>query len=994
MATLQEYFNRYDRIRSQLFDINSQLTFINDEVQRGAVLGPPDNVGRRLDAIDNQIDTNIDALNALSEEIASSDLTPSQQETLQNQIDATGNGYLDQQQRIVRIRRDAQDNQREKQLREQTQPKNSAGDIVENEQDAKAEGARIQSPQQGRVTTDEDGNVVPQPENVNTGSNAREPNTSDDVTSNATTATVGGDAVSNVGGDAPVVKAEQTQKTANGQPGQTAANDDRTEATQSTTATSTGKDGRVEVAKEFLEPIVSKPNLLSGLSSMTYGLSLYLMGPDEFGEFVTAENKILPGGQLLMQSAGAPKGERNEWFNVDFYIEDFELESVVGTQATGSPHNAVSLKFTIVEPQGITLLNRLNNAVIANTNIQEKERKTSALAQTYLMVIRFYGYDASGNAVTSADLGLESTTDSDAIIEKFIPFMISTLNYKINTKSTEYNIEGVCHGTNIAFSTQRGVVPFNVQLTAATVDQLFNGNKVLSESQNQADEPGQTNTTTQSGNTQTVVQGLVQALNQQQQRLAGDSYDIPDEYEIIFEDPDIKNAKLVKPGNVSKGSATNKTSAQAAQKYLESKINYDKESRNWNVPAGMSIAQLLDLVLRTSSYITRQQDIYIDEKTGKPVGPNDPNAQPSSVPTVQWYRIKSKITPLGYDHKRSAIAYKITYIVGKYQINTPRSPYFPPAGYRGVHKLYNYWFTGQNTEVLDFSIDVNSNYFMVIGNDGRVDKRAQGQFPVQQSYSTAPGQSLQGGERGSSVPAANLSDRLYSAVDVANGVIDIVGDPDWIQQTELVYNKSLTLSPFAPDGSVNYDSSEVLFELRFNPAQDYDLETGLTPVYENNRDRHIQSKNGTTTQSNIAQESLVWAATTVTSNFSDGKFTQRLQGVYRDFNSAKNAPVNPQAQVVLSNGNTVEQSLATREQDSEDTTPTGAIVGGVRTTAGGTSNRARAQAQRNNLNTGEPTTGVTTRNVKGGRSATARQTIVSPTDQFPDDDAGDIPVSP
>ena len=331
--------------------------------------------------------------------------------------------------------------------------------------------------------------------------------------------------------------------------------------------------------------------------------------------------------------------------------------------------------------------------------------------------------------------------------------------------------------------------------------------------------------------------------------------------------------------------------------------------------AGTQIVQLLDLVLRTSTYITSQQDIYIDEKTGKPVATTDANGQPSSVPTVQWYRIKTQTKPLGYDNKRNTVAYKITYIVNKYQINTPRSAYFPPAEYRGVHKLYEYWFTGKNTEVLDFEIDVNSNYYLVIGNDGRVDTRDQGKFTIPQSYESAPGQSLQGGQRGSTVPAANLSDRLYSFADVASSSIEIVGDPDWIQQNELVYNKSATLSPFLPDGGVNYDSSEVLFELRFNPVQDYDLSTGLSNVYENNREILI---NGEISELNAAQESLVWCATTVTSSFKEGRFTQRLNGVYRDFNSSKNAPVNPQAQTVLSNGNTVEQSLSKVEQHNED----------------------------------------------------------------------------
>ena len=990
-ASAQQEYN--DLLR-RFNELQRGFDILQNSVDNGAGVGA---IAANVLDLQRRTEVNLSFVQALQDLVI-----PDINDASQNQVEALYNDTGELRERynllldsLSELTRGAAENDRNRNFPE-TQPKNSAGDIVDNEQDAQKADAKVQSPQQGRLTTDEDGNVVPQPENVNTGTNAREPNTADDAASNPTVGTqASGGATSNVGGDAPVVSAEQTQRPNNGEPATVAPNEDQTSPQQTSTATSTGQDGKPAVAKEFLEPIISKPNLLSGLSSMTYGLSLYLMSPDEYGEFVAAEKKILPSNQLLIQSAGAAKEERNEWFNVDFYIEEFNLESVVGTQELGSPHNAITLEFTVVEPQGITLLNRLNNAVIAH--IGQQDKKINAMAMTYLMVIRFYGYDAAGNAVTAANLGLEATTDSDAIIEKFIPFVITNFTYKIDTKSTEYAIKGACHGTNIAFSTQRGEIPFNIQLTAATVDQLFNGNKILSETQVQATEEAgeQSNITNQAGNTQTIVSGLVQALNEQQQRLAGESYDIPDEYEIIFQDPDIKNAKLLKPGNVNKGNASNQTSVQSAQKFLNSKLNYDKESRTWNVPAGMTIAQLLDLVLRTSSYITSQQDVYIDEKTGKIVGSDDPNGQARSVPTVQWYRIKSQVAPKGYDKTRKTIAYKISYIVSKYQINTPRSPYFPPAEYRGVHKLYNYWFTGLNTEVLDFTIDVNTNYYTVIGNDGRVDERAQGNLQVPHSYSSAPGQTQQGGNKGSSIPAANLSDRLYSPADVAVSTIEIVGDPDWIQQSEVVYNKSVSFSPFLQDGSVNYDSSEVLFELRFNPVQDYDLETGLSIVDENNRDIVLQGKNENYTEANVAQESLVWTALTVTSMFREGSFTQRLTGAYRDFSSSKNAPVNPQAQVVLSDGNTVEQSLAKQEEDNE---PQGAIVGGVRTNAGGIANREKAQTQRNNLNSGTPKTGVTTvtsqasENAGGtrnrDRAQAQRLAVQASANQSVDDDAG------
>jgi len=889
VATFNEYSARYDRIRNLSFSLSNQITLLNSEVSRGAVSGPPDNIDSRADAINRQIDASIDQLNALSEEIASSDLTLSQQESLQNVIDVTGNALLDMQQRLNGIESQANQNQQRRNQLEQTQAKNSAPEIVKNEQDANAEGAEVQSPGQGNLIQDKNGRVRTAPENTNTSTNARVAETDDDDQSNVTTSTVGGDGV--VGGG-------DTAKTAGNTTFDDATDPDLVRSSTASTTSST----KPTVAKEFLQPIVAKPNLLSGLSSMTYSLSMYLMSPDEFAAFVEAEEKIVPTRQLLIQSGGASKSERNEWFNVDFYIENLKLESVVGTQGVGSPHNAVSLEFEVVEPQGITFLNRLNNAVISH--LGEEATASNAMAQGYLMVIRFYGYDASGNPVTASDLGLPQTTDTEAVVEKFIPFNITNFTYKIGAKLTQYNIKGACTGTNTAFSTQRGEVPFNMQLTAGTVDQLFNGNVVLAESQ--ADE---SNAPKQNNTTGTVVYGLTQALNKHQRKLVSNgSIEIADEYEIVFQDSDIKNAELLKPGNANKGTASNQTNQQAAQKFLNSKLNYNKKDRSWSVPAGTQIAQLLDLVIRTSSYITSQQNFIFDEKTGKY------KAQQSKVPTVQWYRVKSQVKPIGYDKKRKTLAYKITYFVNKYQINTPRSPHFPAAQYRGVHKLYNWIFTGQNTEVLDFEIDVNSNYYAVIGNDGLRDDTPNGSIPVQQSYSSAPGQSLQGGERNSTFPAANLSDRLYNEGDVARSEIEIVGDPDWIQQSEIVYNKSVGLSPFLPDGGVNYDSQEVLFEIRFNPGQDYDLSTGLSNVYENNRTIHA---NGQVLDTNVAQESLVFNAITVTSMFSDGSFTQRLVGTYRDFAGAKDASPDDQVKPAK----TTEQQLSNTDLNANDTGP-------------------------------------------------------------------------
>ena len=246
-----------------------------------------------------------------------------------------------------------------------------------------------------------------------------------------------------------------------------------------------------------------------------------------------------------------------------------------------------------------------------------------------------------------------------------------------------------------------------------------------------------------------------------------------------------------------------------------------------------------------------------------------------------WYKITQKSKAIGWDDIRKDYAYEITYKVNRFQINTPKSPYFPPSSFRGSHKIYNYLFTGQNTEVLNLEFEANTNFITPIGNSGLVAPvDGDGRFANKQSFVTGPETSTHGGAGNSTLPAAQLAGRLYADSDVLKCEIEIVGDPDWITQSEVFYNKD-NLNAFEADGSLNVNSSEVLFEVRFNRANDYDLATGLTPSYKNNT-----SQGAISSDTNIAEERLVFAAYQITNFFKEGKFTQRIEGTLREFNDA------------------------------------------------------------------------------------------------------------
>jgi len=175
-----------------------------------------------------------------------------------------------------------------------------------------------------------------------------------------------------------------------------------------------------------------------------------------------------------------------------------------------------------------------------------------------------------------------------------------------------------------------------------------------------------------------------------------------------------------------------------------------------------------------------------------------------------------------------------------------------------------------------------------MGKDGLVSESevqvgGDARYAEQRFFQSSPDSSTQGASGDAGRPAAQLAARLYAPVDVAKVQMSIVGDPDFILQSELFYNTH-SLDAFEPDGSVNANAAEVLFEVRFNRVTDYDMATGETPVNRNNVDSEI------TGEKNLAQESAVYCLISVVNKFAKGKFTQELNGVIREFGSAINSP--------------------------------------------------------------------------------------------------------
>jgi len=691
-------------------------------------------------------------------------------------------------------------------------------------------------------------------------------------------------------------------------------------------------------ATETVQPkIKPRPNILDEFASYTYSASVYLLSQEQYERILRTNSKQVDGYNLLFQTAGAAKNRggprnpasaaesdtvdsgRNPYFDNDFYIDSITVESVMLGKGTGAPHNTASLKFTLIEPNGITLLDRLYDAV-ANANPTDASGKVNFTAVEYLMVLRFYGYDSLGRPVQvkNRSYDIEGTSDPQAVVEKFIPFKINNINWSVSSKMVSYEWECTAIGQLIGGYTARGTVPYDIQLTETTVGKLLSGTSKFTNQNAPAANPGASTTTTAAdprlgtrddprqgrgfnrdssaapskvdsalSDKKALTQGLADALNQYQQDLVRRGiYKFADEYQIKFVGPGSEKIRDAVLASAAQNPIAQTASGQAATQdpgsLRPSTNSVDKTTKNFSIVAGQQVVQVIDLLIRNSSYINDQALIVIDKNGNAKPNPNSRN-QP-----VQWYNISMQAERISkdLDPERNDYAYRITYVVSPYIIKNLDSKYFPVSEFSGVHKSYPYWFTGQNTAVLDYSETLNALYHLTISGEVPGDSAAIRKRELVTSsladiikyvYAPRSGESSAGAQGKINELSANAAESLYSPSDLGKANVKIVGDPDWIQQGSIFRaadERSLGLEQyntgFGPDGSISFDSQDILFEVVWKRPNDYNIFTGKADPYVRDAAKYNNYS---------AEQSRVFHCAKVISEFRQGRFEQTLEGV-------------------------------------------------------------------------------------------------------------------
>jgi hypothetical protein len=683
-------------------------------------------------------------------------------------------------------------------------------------------------------------------------------------------------------------------------------------------------------------------NSLSQYASYDYIISMACLTSDEYNYPDSSYMAgILPTPFIFRGGSITPNNRIKQTTGVqEYYCSELVIKGQYGFEKGTGNTNSTNLEFTIVEPYS---MGQFMQAIqIAARNKGYKNFNEAP----YLLMIEFRGSDQLGSLKTVPGT------------KKFIPFNFNNMNLKVSGSGSVYQCTGVpCNAASQADSVR--LLKADHTIKGKTVQEIL----------------------------QTGANSLQAALNAKTKQQKDEKLvNIPDEYVILFP-TDISSSgangtSLAPSATVSKEKITTAAldvNASFTDAALFGKLNISRSSINKTLvqPDGVcndiGKAELNFAVARSFNEDSKTVDANGNKVkanvTSVPNKLNDftfkagsdvinainqvllksaiavaaLNRPPDKNGMRPWWRIDVQTyhIPNNSNLAKTGTLPKLhVYRVVPYQVHASRL-LAPNAAAPGIEQLkkqaakeYNYIYTGKNSEVLKFDIDVSNTFYQVFqadnfttSGDAQVDPKDKpvsapesptGDSPVANAVATASkfvasvfSTDSKGGSKGetqASRVARQFHDALINGMDMMNINMDIAGDPYYIANSGVGnYTATQTnLINVTKDGNVNYQNGEVDVVINFNTPTDLNQSTGMFDI---------------TNSKLVSQFSGLYKLTTITSSFKNGKFTQNLVANRRqgqDSTSPYSAKSTPSAKAVAIASQAGELRTATEVQASLD----------------------------------------------------------------------------
>lgn len=635
-------------------------------------------------------------------------------------------------------------------------------------------------------------------------------------------------------------------------------------------ATDALKNGVSSVLKDYskstaaatknLPSLVKNP--MEDFASVNVLWTLACLTPQQFNNPSSYRNNPTDLQNVVFASGGRFDNQRVKTYfgTPEYYINNFQMNCLIGTNEKTGNSNAIKFSFDIYEPHSMgILLQSMQNAAV-------KSGYLSYLDNTpYVLRMDIQGYDDTGMVIKS-------------VKPKFFTLKLTSMKFSVTEGGSTYKVEAI---------------PYNHQGFSDAVNTSYNDLKIYGNQNGK-------------GNVVEILstgeQSLAAVLNRNEQKLVKEGkIGKADEYAIQF--PVLSNdwyssagnpAKLSKatvnpfaalPKVVSGGATTNKdpltlpvneigqaslgfdqsrggnTVFKRANDQIDKKsgvikrdgMTIDPKIRAFQFAQGQSLTAMINQIVLSSDYAKKAIDPNNMTKEGY----------------IKWFKLDVQIELLDYDPLVGDYAKKITYRVVPYYIHQSifANPSAAPVGYaelmKTVVKEYQYIYTGQNVDILKFDININNLFYT--GTNPKPENEAartsnqdqKGAEVRNKTTQTGQGQApeAQGAQAGRSRPKRdprllagfkggsgdktteqNIAENFQQAfisgnsADLVTVDLEIMGDPYWLVDSGMGNYFSGTSAPTAQitnDGSMNYESGNIYIYLTFRTPADINETTGL-----------------------------------------------------------------------------------------------------------------------------------------------------------------------
>ena len=665
------------------------------------------------------------------------------------------------------------------------------------------------------------------------------------------------------------------------------------------------------VATDEIEIPVPTQNPLHSYATSTYGITLSVLSKLDYMHLVN--NPISSTWRptyTLISSGGGGRDNRSEFFTDDFYFDNLKMTTVIGASSNTRGTNAINITFTVIEPYGLTLLDRIID-VCADPKVNGK----NYLQQPYLLEVDFYG---------STDLGEMHSKIPE--LQKRIPIKILELKVKVGARGTEYAMMAIPFG-HTALLESTSATPANFEIKASTVGDFFDAIsgdnlieqvavknaerdefKMVTDQMNEAEASGAMDRVNELSqhysalkkniNSPYSVTSYAGAWNAWQQK-AADGKHVGIANQIKFNiHPLFINSPIVDPTKMpytrsdmpsvggGRGSQGGPTAAQVAQgnnptiSSATPTNSFDPSKMIFGISSGTSITDIINLVMKNSDYIKSQVTDPLSDKNTLPVDK-----------TVKYFKVTTKVELIDFDELRNEYATLTTFFVWPYEYFNSKVPALPVAKPKGAVKAYNYIYTGKNIDIIEFALDFDTAFYTTVvvnrekteavsaagdAGSGEASADIQRRQPTHNDRVATATTKLVGNEADVSstgtdtaktVLVANAMKSIYSGSrgDMLNVKLKILGDPHFIKQDDVYANPGQSNytgnKTMIVPGALNMDRGEIFCTINFSTPTDMDDATGLL----RNDPRYTS-----------AGFSGYYKILTVSSEFSRGQFIQTL----------------------------------------------------------------------------------------------------------------------